>query len=81
MAFYGLIFPAYVWICAWPLRAPRKADARALILCAVAIAIAAPGFWLGFIERKMIWVVPAVAVVLIAGFIAHRRNRVVDPLA
>lgn len=67
MAFYGLAFPAYVWICLTPIRGyvpgPNR---RALIVCAIAIVIAAPMFWAGFIAGQMIWLVPGLAVVLAA---------------
>jgi hypothetical protein len=59
MGFYGLVFPTYVWLCMVP---PRRSMARVLI----AILVAAPMFWMGFIEREMIWLIPGVAVPLLA---------------
>jgi hypothetical protein len=59
MGFYGLVFPTYVWLCMIP---PRRSAARAVI----AILVAAPMFWMGFIEREMIWLIPGVAVPLLA---------------
>jgi hypothetical protein len=59
MSAYGLYFPAYVWICIF-----RR---RSLLVWAISVLIAAPMYWMGFIERQTIWLVPGVAVVLLAG--------------
>ncbi|HUB27984.1 MAG TPA: hypothetical protein VL992_21340, partial [Tepidisphaeraceae bacterium] len=59
MSFYGLIFPAYVWICIF-----RRRDWR---IWATSVLIAAPMNWMGFIEGHTIWLVPGVALVLLAG--------------
>ncbi|HET6249384.1 MAG TPA: hypothetical protein VFE47_16930 [Tepidisphaeraceae bacterium] len=67
MAFYGLIFPAYVWIFMIP--PPKGAVVsvrRKRALLAVAVLIAAPMFWMGFIESRMIWLLPGLGVVLLA---------------
>ena len=67
MSFYGLVFPAYVWICMLSGRGGlRAASARALIL---ALAASAPCFWLGFIADRMIWLVPGVLAVVLARFL------------
>jgi hypothetical protein len=67
MSFYGLIFPAYVWICMVPIRGKASGPTRpALIVTAIAIVIAAPMYWLGFVNEWMLWLIPAVAVVLMA---------------
>jgi hypothetical protein len=67
MAFYGLVFPAYVWICMVPTRGTiADVPRRALMTFAIATLIAAPMFWMGFIERRTFWLVPGVAVVLLA---------------
>jgi hypothetical protein len=67
MAFYALIFPAYVWICMILARQPMS-RARLIVLMA-AVLIAAPMFWLGFMTPKMIWLIPGLAIVLAARFI------------
>jgi hypothetical protein len=59
MSFYGLVFPAYVWICIF-----RRGHWKTW---AISVLIAAPMYWMGFIERQTIWLVPGVAVVLLAG--------------
>jgi hypothetical protein len=63
LAFYGLIFPAYVWLCMIPHRgaAPERRQVRLFLL---AILAAAPMYWLGFVEGDMKWLVPGVGVVL-----------------
>jgi membrane protease YdiL (CAAX protease family) len=68
MSFYGLIFPAYVWICMLPLGTTRTA--RRVWTFAAAVVLASPFYWMGFIERETIWLVPGVAVVLFAKLIA-----------
>lgn len=67
MVFYGLIFPAYVWNC-MVFSGPTRVSVRATLL---AIAVAVPMCWLGFIEDHMIWLVPGVAVVLAAPLAAR----------
>jgi hypothetical protein len=61
LSFYGLVFPAYVWICIFGKRS------RSIWLAAVLIA--APMYWMGFIERQMIWLLPGVAIVFAARFL------------
>lgn len=74
MAFYGLVFPAYVWICMIPTRdghagiaGPRGVGK--LRVLAVAVLLAAPCFWMGFIEREEWWLVPGLLCVLVARYI------------
>jgi hypothetical protein len=69
MAFYGLIFPAYVWLCMIPFgRGHNVSIRRKMTVLGIAILVAAPMFWLGFIANQMIWLVPGLVVVLIAKF-------------
>lgn len=65
MAFYGVIFPTYVWLFMVPslrnrhavaARPPRTAT---LVFYAGVVALAAPGFWMGFIEGQMLWLAPS----------------------
>jgi hypothetical protein len=66
MSFYGLLFPAYVWICMLPRRGGLNlASIRALIL---AVIVAAPFYWLGFVADRMVWLVPGVLAVVLARF-------------
>ncbi|MBM4028126.1 MAG: hypothetical protein FJ280_22440 [Planctomycetes bacterium] len=62
MGFFGLLFPAYVWLCM--LR--RSPSRRALGICAVAVVAALPLFFAGFVAGRMVLLVPGVAIVLLA---------------
>ena len=62
MGFFGLLFPAYVWLCM--LR--RSPSRRALGICTVAVVVALPLFFAGFVAGRMVLLVPGVAIVLLA---------------
>lgn len=67
MSFYGLVFPAYVWLCMIPTwRDPLKPSVRSLVVFAIAVLAAAPFYWLGFIEQRMFWLLPGLGIVLLA---------------
>ena len=72
MAFYGLVFPAYVWLFMVPaLRrrrpvAPRPPRPATVVFFAAVLVLAAPGFWMGFVEGRMLWLVPALTLVLLS---------------
>ncbi|MEX2217497.1 MAG: hypothetical protein WD749_01950 [Phycisphaerales bacterium] len=70
MAFYGLVFPAYVWVCVIPARGGSEEaagpTARSLVLWGAAVAVAAPMFWMGFVEREAWWLGPGLGAVLLA---------------
>lgn len=71
MILYGLIFPAYVWICMLPSwRSPRQPRERSQTVFAIACILAAPLYVLAFIQNRMIALLPAVAIVLTARFVA-----------
>lgn len=69
MAFYGLAFPAYVWLCMIPprghgqTRTPRRATLKVYF---GAITLASPFYWMGFIERETWWLGPGLFIVLAA---------------
>ncbi|HRQ73286.1 MAG TPA: hypothetical protein PLU35_09690 [Phycisphaerales bacterium] len=78
MAFYGLVFPAYVWICMIPTRDGHaglagKAGRRKALAWAAAVGIAAPLFWMGFIERHEVYLVPGLLVVLLTKLAVRSR--------
>lgn len=71
MAFYGLVFPAYVWICAWPVGEARGPGKARIGLAAIAVAAAGPFYWWGFLDQRapMLWW--GVGIVIVAGLIAR----------
>ncbi len=75
MGFYGLIFPAYAWLCIWPRRgrSPRPPGARQWWLLAVTIALALPCYVLGFVAGMEAWLWPGVAILLLSRAFAPRR--------
>jgi hypothetical protein len=89
MSFYGLLFPAYVWLCMIPSRAAGTGELhsgidgpigrRKLFVLLITVAIAAPMYWLGFIERQEVWLLPGLGVVLLSraavpgGFLPPKR--------
>jgi hypothetical protein len=74
---YGLFFPAYAWLCMIPTwRSPREPSRRAVVVWIVASALAAPSFYVAFIEGDMWWVAPGLGVILMARFlIGHRASQ------
>jgi hypothetical protein len=67
MAFYGLVFPAYVWLCVIPTRDGHSGPSRQKLLTwAVTLALAGPMFWMGFIQRQNWWLGPGLVVVLVS---------------
>ncbi len=82
MSFYGLLFPAYVWLIAIPTRDGHAGiggpeGRRKQLILAGAVVIASPFFWFGFVERQTWWLGPGMAIVLIARVLltprSHRR--------
>jgi len=71
MAFYGLVFPAYVWLIVIPTRDGHSGTGgdrgrRKRLIWALAVGVAAPMFWKGFIERQETWLGPGLLIVLLA---------------
>jgi hypothetical protein len=72
MAFYGLVFPAYAWLFMVPsLRRRRPVAARpprtaTVIFFGGVIVLAAPMFWVGFVEGRMVWLVPGMGLVMLS---------------
>jgi hypothetical protein len=75
MSFYGLVFPAYVWLCMIPTRneSGTQPPSRAkLTILFASIAFAAPFYWMGFIERQTWYLAPGLAIVLFARLLLPR---------
>jgi hypothetical protein len=67
MSFYGLVFPAYAWLCMLPTwRHPAPPSRRARAVFATAVFVAAPMYYLALIEDRMVWLIPGLLVVLLA---------------
>ncbi|MBX3359329.1 MAG: hypothetical protein KF745_12990 [Phycisphaeraceae bacterium] len=75
MSFYGLVFPAYVWICMAGSSAATKPLRRRLAWWVTGVAIAAPAFWIGFVERGTMWTLVGVAVAILAGIFGNLREK------
>ena len=75
MSYYGLLAPAYVWLCAYPGRGFRPSQASERRVMTIAIALAAPFYWLGFINGPMQWVLIGVGVVLAGRFFLDGSRR------
>jgi hypothetical protein len=86
MSFYGLVFPAYVWLCMIPTRDGHSGvlspqGRRKLLILAIACLLAAPCYWMGFIERIEWWLAPGVGVVLLARFLVRGHSPSLGPLS
>lgn len=67
MSFYGLIAPAYVWLFLTPWRGGmRSTPGQRWAVYVATLLLAGPAFWMGFIERQMVWVPAGVAVILLS---------------
>lgn len=76
MSTYSVLFPAYAWICMAPTwNRPAPPNARAVRTWLIAIVVASGMYWMAFIERKPVWIVPALVVLVGARYVASRRER------
>lgn len=57
---YGLLFPVYVWARMIP-RTRRPTNAAWVAAC----VLAAPFYWMGFIERDGVWLVPGILIAML----------------
>lgn len=60
MSFYGLLFPVYVWARMIPRHRP-PAHAAWITAC----VLAAPFYWIGFIEREGVWLAPGLLIAMV----------------
>jgi len=63
MSAYGLVFPSYMLYRVVMHRCGKST--LSLRTMWIAIAVASPMFWLGFIERQTIWLAPGVGIILL----------------
>lgn len=81
MTAYGLMFPAYVWIVLWGNEGKKRdgvmggwfvgLSAAALRVWVVGCVAASPFYFVGFMLRDEVWLVPGLAIVLACGPISR----------
>jgi hypothetical protein len=69
LSFYGLVFPAYLWICGG--REAKRGDMGMFVATVIA---AAPLYCVGFVRGQLAWLILGVAVVAVVG-LARRREK------
>lgn len=80
LSFYGLVFPAYAWLCMIPTADGHHGPSRRkLLVCAGAIGIASPMFYMGFMELKAVWLGPGLLVVLLSRLFIRPKSVVPVP--
>ena len=75
LTFYGLVFPAYILY-----RVLRSHSTQIPLqrwMMWLAIGVASPMFWMGFIERQSIWLGPGFVVVLCGAFVLKGKSETV----
>lgn len=75
MSFYGLFAPAYVWLCVQPGRGFLPPYRRELQMFIVAVVLALPFYWLGFMHGPMRWVLVGVGIIVGARFLLDYTRR------
>jgi hypothetical protein len=79
MSFYGLVFPAYAWVCMLPSwRNPTGPTQRQLIVFGAAVLLASPFYAIAFLGQRMPWALAGVLIVFLARFVVPGRRRAVD---
>ncbi len=80
MSAYGLVFPAYVWLCLIPAwRTRSRPSARSIAVWLASCLVAAPMFWAGFIEQREVWLLPGLGVVILARLLIPRAHAIAGP--
>lgn len=79
MGAYGLVFPAYVWICVGGIRHQAsgisgftKPSIEQVKVWVLACAIASPLMYMGFVERRTLLLVPAMGLVFAARWMVRK---------
>ncbi|MEM9063883.1 MAG: hypothetical protein AAGB51_00170 [Planctomycetota bacterium] len=77
MCFYGLLFPAYAYLCMWPaadghtgLRGPQ--GQRKLRVLITACLLACPFYYVGFIAGQEAWILAGLGIVLTSRLLTRR---------
>ncbi|MGV6814175.1 MAG: hypothetical protein ACWA5W_04085 [Phycisphaerales bacterium] len=69
LSFYGLLFPTYMLY-----RAVLKHKEKSLSIMWTTIAIASPVFWMGFMERQSIWLIPGMVIILLGALVVKAQR-------
>ena len=82
LTFYALIFPAYVWLNIFDVRkrSLRKRTSQSMRVTVAAIVLASPFFFMGFIMFQEIYILPGMAILLLAKLFTGRDDKPV-PIA
>ncbi len=72
MSAYGLVFPTYILYRV--VMARKGKPPVGLPTMWIAIALASPMFWLGFMERQPVWLLPGMAVVILGATVRFARR-------
>ncbi|MFK7758834.1 MAG: hypothetical protein AB8C13_02675 [Phycisphaerales bacterium] len=75
LTFYGLVFPAYILYRVLRSHCTQIPLQRWMMW--LAIGVASPMFWMGFIERQSIWLGPGFVVVLCGAFVLKGKSETV----
>ena len=79
LAFYGLVFPAYVWLFVVPRRAGAAPSRGQVLFYLAVLVLAAPMYWFSFIEGRMGWAVPGLLLVLVSRFLLPKPPPMASP--
>jgi hypothetical protein len=69
LSFYGLLFPTYMLY-----RVILKKRAKSLSIMWITIVIASPVFWMGFMERQSVWLIPGMVIVLLGAAVVKAQK-------
>ena len=72
MSAYGLVFPTYMLYRVVMDR--RGKSTLSLPMMWIAIAVASPMFWIGFMERQTIWLIPGMGVVILGAIVIFAKR-------
>jgi hypothetical protein len=64
LGFYGLVFPGYLWLQGFRGVATDEQARRVRLILPLLVVIVFPLYWMGFVERRPMWLIPGVLIVL-----------------